>query len=159
MMRARACIVALMALAWPAAASAQDDGGFQLVADNWNNALTAQEMGRNYGLGLRMLWGESHVRGMVSVDFMLFHPGPGSILLIFPAAGLQASPLGKDAPYWPYALGAFACKGPSGTPDCAPVLGFGVMKTQGTRFYIDVQSYRPFSGLRTVVTLGVLFGT
>ncbi len=146
-----------LALALAPPLHGQDRFGLQLVGDDWKPDAYNNDYGRNYGVGLRGAGAHSYVRPFWSIDIMLRHVGPGSLLFLAPSAGATIGPRG-DTGLRPYGVAAVGCL-------CFFNSGLQLSPLVGAGFEVPVASHQAFvefqyytrRSIRSTLTVGMYF--
>jgi len=135
----------------------QDRVGLQLVGDDWKLDAYNNDYGRNYGVGLRIAGAGSLVRTFWSVDMMLDHVGPGSLLFIAPSGGATIGPRSETG-LRPYALAAVGCLCFfGGGLQLSPLVGAGLeVPVASHQAYVEFQYYTR-RRIRSTLTVGMYF--
>jgi hypothetical protein len=146
-----------LALALAQPVHGQNRVGLQLVGDDWKLDAYNNNYGRNYGVGFRAAGADSYVRTFWSIDIMLDHVGPGSLLFIAPSGGATIGPRGATG-LRPYALAAVGCLCffDSGL-QLSPLVGAGLeVPVASHQAYVEFQYYTRRS-IRSTLTVGMYF--
>ncbi len=154
----RAMAVALtMGLALAQPSQGQSRYALQVVGDDWRPDALNIDNGRNYGVGLREMGGDSYVRPFWSLDMMIYHNGPGSLLFVAVDAGGTFGPRGETG-FRPYGLAAIGCLcffGGGG--GLSPLVGAGLeLPVSSHHAFVEFQYYTRRK-IRSTLTVGMYF--